>query len=137
MQKKLLTLSVAAALLAPVAAYAERALGCPVYPLEQIFRGWLRSPLGTLTASGPSQFAGRTTLNSGTAFATVSTRMVNSDSIIQFGFAVNSTGAMNVNSGAYLVVSSIVSGVSFALGYVDGAGRGPGGTFLWEIRRTT
>lgn len=110
---------------------------------------WIRGPLERLegphqigptllkTAAGPNQFAGRTALASGTAFATVSTQMVNSDSIIGFAFQVSSTGAMNVNSGAYFAVSSLRSGISFALGYVDGAGRGPGGTFMWEIRRSS
>jgi hypothetical protein len=120
-----------------IARYIEKVLACPARgPLETLFGGILRGPLATLTASGAKQFAGRTTINSGTAFVTISTQMVNSDSIILHGFAVQTTVASG-SGGPATCVSSIVSGVSFALGYTDGVQRGPGGTFMWELRRTS
>jgi len=120
-----------------IARYVDWALSCHVRPpLETLFGGLLRGPLAVLTASGANQFAGRTSIASGTAFVTVSTRMVNSDSIILHGLDVTTTVASGAG-GSATCVSSKVSGVSFALGYTDGVARGPGGTFMWELRRTS
>ena len=115
--------------------YAELALGCRIYPLEALFRGTIRGPLSLLTGAGPKQFAGLTALASGTASVTVSTTLVHSGMLINLSFAVQTTVASGV-AGPSTVVASIVDGVSFALGYADGIGRGPGGTFMWELRRT-
>lgn len=109
--------------------------GCPITPIELFQRALKVGPDMLRTLAGPGQFAGRTALASGTAFATVSTAVVNSDSIIHHGFNVTTTSTSGTNFA--LGVSSIVSGVSFAIGYVDGQGRGPGGTLMWEIRRTS
>ncbi len=114
---------------------------------------WGRTPLGpgeegrlqkapvvlhkSATNSGQAnQWAGRTTLNSGSAFNTVSTRMIKADSHISGQWIPNAT----VSSGQQWstpAVMSIVAGVSFAVGNVDGVGRAPGGTFCWEIKRET
>lgn len=115
--------------------YVLRMLACQVTPIESFFRGAIRGPLSFLTTAGPKQFAGLTTLASGTAFATVSTALVTSGMLINATFSVQTTVASGV-AGPATVVSSIVDGVSFALGYADGTGRGPGGTFMWELRRT-
>lgn len=117
------------------AAHALRALACPVTPIEALFRATIRGPLSFLTAAGPKQFAGLTTLASGTAFATVSTALVTSGMLINHSLSVQTTVASG-SGGPATCVSSIVDGVSFALGYTDGIGRGPGGTFMWELRRT-
>jgi len=51
-------------------------------PLEALARGFLRGPLVTKANSSPNQWAGQTTINSGSATVTVSTFQVNSDSLI-------------------------------------------------------
>lgn len=119
-----------------LAFYAEWILGCLVIPIEVLHRPFQRGPMGLPTAAGANQFAGRTALASGTAFVTISTAMVNSDSLIQATFQVNTTTASGVAFAAY-GVNSIVSGVSFTFGSVDGIGRAPGGTIMWEIRSTS
>src|SRR5262245_28574157 len=96
----------------------------------------LMSPMTfRLNSGSPTmQFAGYKTLNSGTPFVTLSTTWINSDSLVNVGIDVRTTA----NSGQCfeIGVSSIVPGVSFAIGYIDGKGRGPGGRIMWEIRRT-
>ena len=121
-------------LIAPVVGYVLRALACPVTPIENLFRGAIRGPLSFLTAAGPKQFAGLTDLASGTASVTVSTALVTSGMLINHSFSVRTLCGSGI--GYATAVSSIVDGVSFALGYVDGQGRAPGGTFMWELRRT-
>lgn len=123
--------------LALFALYAEVTLGCQIYPLELLRRASLRGPLSVLTTAGANQFAGRTALASGTASVTVSTAIVNSDSLIFSTFAVSSTSVASGGVPVSIVVNSIVSGVSFAFANQDGIGRAPGGTILWEIRRTS
>ena len=81
------------------------------------------------------QFAGRTTLNSGSASVTVSTAVVNSDSIIMYGIQASSVGAQN--SAFNIVVNSIVSGVSFAFARILGAGGPDNSTIMWEIKKTS
>lgn len=75
-----------ALLSAPAAAYASRFLsvgaGTPV--LELLFRPFLKGPLHTKAGSAANQWAGLTTLGSGSATVTVSTNLVNSDSILLF-----------------------------------------------------
>lgn len=112
------------------------ALACHMRgPMELLYGAHLKAAAILKTTAGADQFAGRTALDSGTAFATVSTGIVNSDSIINHNFQVTTTCGSGIG---YLIgVSSIVSGVSFALGYIDGQGRAPGGTLMWEIRRTS
>ena len=65
----------------------------------------------TSVDSGPTQFAGRTTINSGTATVTVSTRAVKSDSLIHLGFEGNANipiiaGTANITSNAAAVTVS-------------------------------
>lgn len=115
-------------------AYALGVLACSVKPpLEQLWGPILRSAR-ILRTGDTNAYAGRTSLASGTAFATISTRVVNSDSIINATFQVTTT---TVSGLAFaLGVSSIVDGVSFAYGCLDGVGRAPGGTIMWEVGRT-
>ena len=105
-------------------------------PLENLFGGLLRAPLKLITTAGAKQFAGFSALNSGTAYVTISTAMVTSGNLINATLSVNTTVASG-SGGCATAVSSIVDGVSFAYGYTDGTGRGPGGTVMWEIRRTS
>lgn len=117
--------------------YVEDVLGCRIYPLELLNRALAKGPLMVPTTAGTNQFAGRTALASGTASVTISTAIVNSDSLIFATFAVSSTSVGSGGVPVALVVNSIVSGVSFAFANQDGVGRAPGGTILWEIRRTS
>ena len=117
--------------------YTERVLGCRVNPIELLRRALFTGPGSVLSAAGANQFAGRTALASGTASATISTTIVNSDSIILHAFQVTSTSAASGSAAVDLCVNSIVSGVSFAFANQDGQGRAPGGTIMWEIRRTS
>ena len=115
--------------------YLRRVLACCITPIQLQQRELLKSPAMLPTATGPQQFAGLTALASGTAFATISTAVVNSDSLILATFQVNTT---TVSGFAFATgVSSIVTGVSFAFGFLDGIGRAPGGTIMWELRRTS
>ncbi|MDZ4342347.1 MAG: hypothetical protein U1E51_07905, partial [Candidatus Binatia bacterium] len=109
-------------LMALIAGYAGQALACHSQPpLESLFGGLLRAPLKLLSAAGSKQFAGRTALNSGDAYSTISTGIVNSGDLINATLLVNTT--CGSGTGFMTAVSSIVDGVSFAYGYVDGQGR--------------
>ena len=58
-------------------------------PNEELFHPLLKGPMMTSVESGPRQFAGRTTLNSGSATITVSTQAIQSDSLVHLGFEGN------------------------------------------------
>lgn len=96
----------------------------------------------TLTLSGAGQsaaFAGRTVIQSGSVFVTVSTSLVKSDSIILPGIEVGSVGVA-VNSGASLgkvVVNSIVDGTSFAFARPSGVAVDWDDTVMWLMFSTT
>lgn len=116
--------------------YAAVAQACWAQPpLNLLWGGLLKAPQRVPVTTGAKQFAGLTALGSGTAYVTMSTAMVTSGSLINATLMVNTTVASG-SGGSATAVSSIVDGVSFAFGYTDGVGRGPGGTVMWEIRRT-
>lgn len=81
-------------------------------PIEVMFGPNLKGPINVSASAGAQQFAGRTLIPAGSVSVTVSTRMVNSDSIILVG---TETGSMSVTSAGPIAVNSKVSGVSFAL----------------------
>lgn len=87
------------------AVYSELALGCQIYPLELVQRAFMRGPIVTRINSDVSQWAGRTTLASGSATVTVSTRTVNSDSLVFTALEValpagySTQGRTNIASG--------------------------------------
>lgn len=119
-------------------AYSQAALASGMTtPIERLARAFFAGAgmVSTATSGLATQFAGYTALASGTATVTVSTAQVNSDSLIQVTFSVATTCGSGIG---YLIgVSSVVAGVSFAMGYIDGQGRAPGGTLMWEIRKTS
>ncbi len=85
-------------------------------PLEALRRAWLTGPMFTRASSGPSQWAGRTTLNSGSATIVVSTFAVKSDSLIRFGIEGNAklpilAGQVTITSGTSFAT---VSNAAFA-----------------------
>lgn len=98
--------------LALLALYTELVLGSGITPIEAMFRPFLKGPLMTLTASKSNQFAGRTTIDSGSATKTVSTSVVNSNSLISHQLQValaagyNTQGLINIVSGASTGVAS-------------------------------
>lgn len=82
-----------------------------VYPLEQMRRAFLRGPLLTKANSASTQWAGRTTLQSGSATVVVSSTIVKSDSLIRLGYEGNANmgvaaGTATLNSGSATVVVS-------------------------------
>lgn len=117
-----------------VLSYVLMTLACAIYPIERHERMLKASPDMLPTTAGAGQFAGLTTLDSGTAFATISTAVVTSGCLINAAFSIQTTCGSGI--GYQTAVSSIVDGVSFAYGYMDGQGRAPGGTVMWEIRKT-
>lgn len=106
-------------------------------PAETLFRPLQRGPMSLTRAGSGSakQFAGLTAIASGLASATVSTAVVNSDSIIFIGTQVASLNTASGGVAINLVVQSVVSNVSFAIATHDGQGRPGTTTAMWEIRR--
>lgn len=102
---------------------------------EQHFKPILRGPLTTETASGPSQWSGRINISSGDVTVTVSTTLVNSDSLI---FA-QIEGNINQSSGvaAPIEVCSIVSGSHFTLTRADGTATTRTVPVMWMLMRAS
>lgn len=67
---------------AMMAGWAQGALACNINPIEVMHRLMLRGPMITSIKSGPAQWAGRTTIASGSASQVVSTSNVESGSLI-------------------------------------------------------
>jgi len=82
------------------------------YPSHRLERSIISKPLMTQANSSPDQFAGRTTLASGSATVTVSTRQVTSDAIINLGIetalpaAYTTRGQTSIVSGAASATAS-------------------------------
>ena len=104
---------------------------------ETLYKPTLRGPLRTRTApTETNPWAGRTTLASGSATVTVSTAIVQSDSIIQFATEVGTVG-VGANSGANVVVNSIVDAISFAFARATGIAVDWDETVMWQLLRTS
>ena len=103
---------------------------------ELLFKPTLRGPVRTRTApTEPNPWAGRTTLNSGSATSTVSTTLVQSDSIIQYGIEANTRQDSGVASP--IEVMSIQDGVSFAFGTAGGETLARDSTIMWSLMKTS
>ena len=102
---------------------------------ELIFKGTLRGPLRTRASSASNQWAGRTTLNSGSATVTVSTTTIKSDSIIKYGVEANTRQESGV--GAPIEVMSIQEAVSFAFGFAGGETVARDTTIMWWLMNTS
>lgn len=122
-----------------LASWAEVVLGARITPLEQIWRGLLRSPLNIDITSRSTQFAGRTTLNSGSATVTISTSNVKSNSLIYMlveaalpaayttkGLAAIAAGAATATASTTAVFSGQYIGLTFdaVANQASGQGRG-------------
>ena len=108
----------------------------PTKPIELIFRPHFRGGSITKTTAGAGQAAGITALGSGANTVTVSTTIVNSDSLIWFGIK----SSTRIDSGTYfrpVEVSSVVPGVSFAFTTADGANINRNVDIMWEIVRAS
>ena len=103
---------------------------------ELLFKPTLRGPMRTRTNSQEASFwAGRTTLNSGSATVTVSTTTIKSDSIIQYGVEANTRQDSGV--GAPIEVMSIEEAVSFAFGFAGGETVARDTTIMWWLMNTS
>lgn len=102
------------------------------YTAEQLFAPILRGALKTLQNSSPNQFAGRTTIASGSATATVSTNQVNSDSIILATLQGDGTDTASA-VGVPVEVKSMASGGYFTVGWQDGKARNFDRTVMWMM----
>lgn len=118
-----------------LASYASNAMALWTTPIELMRRLFQKGPAIIDTRSSPDQFAGRTTLSSGSATVTVSTQQVNSDSIISL--ALQSVTALNSGFGADLCVRSISPGGSFVIGWSDGQTRAFDVVGMWEVKKTS
>lgn len=105
-------------------------------PVKETFYGpLLKGPMLTPANSAVNQWAGRTTLSSGSATVVVSTTLVNSDSLIMH----NAEGNANVGSGTNRVteVKTISSGGYFTLGTQDGQAIPRDTVLMWQIIKTS
>ena len=104
---------------------------------EQLFGAHLRGAVQTRTGAEETHpWANRTTIDSGSTSVTVSTALVNSDSIIRLTTEVGSIDTA-IQSAGHIVVNSIVSGVSFALAWALGTSVAFDNTVMWELVKTT
>lgn len=102
---------------------------------EQIFRGLLRGPGHTKAQSATNQWAGRTTLASGSATVTVSTTVVGSDSIINLGIEGNANVASGTNR--VVEVKTLSPGNFLTVGTQDGQAIPRDTTVHWMIWKTS
>lgn len=95
--------------LAVAAAFATFAQAVPARtPTELLYRPLMKGPIMTRATSAANQWAGRTTLSSGSASQVVSTSQANSDSIISFSLESTVPAAYTT-----LGRTSIASGTSY------------------------
>lgn len=108
--------------------------------LEQIFKGWLRGPLGTeartATQSKAGDWAGIATINSGDTGVTVTTNAVQSGDLIRL--TAQSNTRQNSGFGVGFEVCSVVDNTSFDVAFADGVSHRDGDTeIMWEIVKTS
>lgn len=103
--------SILKSLLIYLAWYAASAVALWTTPIELLRRAFLKGPMMFDIRSSPDQFAGRTTLSSGSATVTVSTRQVNSDSLLKT-FIEAALPAAYTTQGTISVVSGGTTGTA-------------------------
>ncbi len=101
---------------------------------ELLYKGTLKGPLRTPTG-GANAWAGRTTLNSGSATVTVSSTVVKSDSII--GLTVEANTRQSSGVAQPIEVMSMQEAVSFAFGTADGVAMARDTTIMWQLTNTS
>lgn len=102
---------------------------------ERLFHPHLRGPMLTNANSDDFQWAGRTTLGSGSSTVTVSTAVVNSDSIVLLGSQAATNQASGVSTP--IEVKSINPGNHFILGTSDGDSLSRDTTVMWMVMLTS
>ena len=121
-------------ILAVFVSWLEFALGCPaaIPPLELHYVPWYRGPSFIDINSAATQFAGRTTLNSGSTTVVVSTTNVRSDSLV----FLSMLGNANVASGQNRVteVKTISDSGYFTIGTQDGVAIARNTVIMWEVK---
>lgn len=103
-------------------------------PIETLYGPGFLGPAVMSVASKANQFAGRTTLSSGSATVTVSSTVVGSDSILRF--ALQSHVRQNSGFGQPVEVATISPGNFFTLSTADGVAFARDTTIMWEIVRS-
>ena len=98
---------------------------------EQLFSPVFRGRPLTKANSAPGQWAGRTTLTSGTATITVSTTQVKSNSLIFLG--AQAPAAVNSATGKPIEVKTMIDSSYFVLGTADGVGMGRDTVISWML----
>mgnify|MGYP001618732442 FL=1 len=111
-------------------------------PQELLFGPTLKGPMMTSVQSSPAQWAGRTTINSGSATVVVSTFAVKSDSLIDIAALGNAN--LGIIAGTLVVASATLTGtVSNAAIAADSlvflqdrsvAAQNSGNAFAFEVR---
>ena len=96
-------------------------------PTEALFRPLMKGPIMTRATSAANQWAGRTTIASGSATQVVSTSQANSDSIISLGIEVAVPAAYTT-----LGRTAIASGVSFGTASTTAIWSGDVVGLTWE-----
>lgn len=118
-----------------LAGYVQSVLACPATPIEVMRRAIALGPFVTKATSHAAQWAGRTTLSSGSATVTVSTRAVNSDSLIlpnvlvALAAAYTTQGLASIASGSTTVTQSTTaafSGQVFTLAFANATNQASG-----------
>ena len=98
-----------------------------------LFKGALTLPTSGNTAGG--QFAGRTTIDSGSTEVAVATTAVKSDSIIRYGIEVGSMSSTGSLAG-HIVVNSIVDSTGFMFARHNATAQKWDDVIMWEIVKT-
>lgn len=102
---------------------------------EQLWRALLRGPMRTKTSEETNPWAGRTTVQSGSAFVTVSTSNVRSGDLIFVSAEIGSANVAAASGGA-IMVDSIVDNTSFALARQFGVAVAWDDIVVWQITKT-
>ncbi len=103
--------------------------------LEQLFGAVFQGPPTTKANSNASQWAGLTTLNSGSTTAVVSTTNVKSNSIITYGVKASTVAASGMALRPIEIVS-LSSGNYFTFGSADGIAVAQSIQIMWNIYKT-
>ena|SRR3990167_3281767 len=103
--------------------------------LELLYGPNLRGPMSTRTSEQTHPWSGLATINSGSAYATVSTALVKSGALI-FHTVYPGSVAVAAQSHGMLVVNSIVDNTSFALAWATDLAASWNVTVGWHLMQT-
>ncbi len=104
-------------------------------PIELLFGPQLKGPLMTEASSSNDQWAGQTAINTAAATATMSTTIVNSDSVILFNIQLATAQASGTRIG--MRIKTISSGNYFQVETDDGIKLVTNGVIHWFIMPTS